>query len=224
MEEDQRSSVAVKKLKALHDGKLATDVIFVIGADDEITEEIAAIKSDLVLSSEYFGRLFSSTWTPPNETKIRLRNIDGSTFLLIVEFCTLSGQLVSDVGSLEECLRLARAADEFLIRDLSCLCAQMLEDSFLSVDNVWKVMNKHYQINAITSPCLKFLSSKSEQCLQHPSFMDARCEAVQLFLSLKKMNISSELELLDACLRFLEPHSLYLGKNSGSISCLSCVC
>ncbi|XP_065335437.1 uncharacterized protein LOC135936523 [Cloeon dipterum] len=194
-------TVASKKLKALQEG-LLTDVVFLVGENDETAEEIRAVKFDLTVSSTFFANLFNCPLTLKCDGKFRLKNIEPRVFKLIVEFTHLSGQLVSDVDSLETCLKLASAAKEYLIDDLAALCSKLLEDKFLAVDNVWAVLGKHHLVESIASSCLQLLRSETSECLKHRSFLDASEEAIKLFLTLEKMDITSESELLDACLRY----------------------
>ncbi|XP_065335161.1 uncharacterized protein LOC135936325 [Cloeon dipterum] len=196
-------TVASKKLKALQEG-LLTDVVFLVGENDETAEEIWAVKFDLTVSSMFFANLFNSPLTLKCDGKIRLKNIEPQVFKLIVEFTHLSGHLLSEVDSLDTCLKLAAAADEYMIDDLTALCSKLLEDKFLAVDNVWTVLSKNFRVDTISSACLKFLGSKANVCLKHPSFLEASEEAVKLFYNLDEMSIESESELLSACLRYIK--------------------
>ncbi|CAB3377148.1 Hypothetical predicted protein [Cloeon dipterum] len=199
MADGNLGKVAAKKLKALQDG-LYTDVVFLVGEQDESSEEIHAVSFDLSVSSMYFVKLLNSPLTLKIDGKFRLKNIEPKIFKLIVKFTHLSEQLVPDVDSLETCLKLASAAEEYVIDDLAELCSKLLEDQFLKVDNVWDVLSEHHLVNGIASSCLQFLRSETSECLKHQSFLDASEEAIKLFLTLTKMCISSESELLAACL------------------------
>ncbi|XP_065335440.1 kelch repeat and BTB domain-containing protein 8-like [Cloeon dipterum] len=195
-------TVASKKLKALQEG-LLTDVVFLVGENDETAEEIRAVRFDLTVSSTFFANLFNSPLTLKCDGKFRLKNIEPRVFKLIVEFTHLSGQLVSEVDSLETCLKLASAADEYMIDDLAALCSKLLEDKFLGVDNVWAVLSEHIMVEAVSSVCLKFLGSKANVCLKRMEFLDASEEAVKLFCNLDEMNVESESELLVALLHYV---------------------
>ncbi|XP_065336077.1 uncharacterized protein LOC135936982 [Cloeon dipterum] len=201
MADERQVTMATKKLKALKEG-IVTDVVFLVGVTDATAQEIRAIRSDLVVSSEFFVSLLDSPLTLKRDGKIRLKNIEPKIFQLLIEFTHLSGQLVSEVDSLDCCLKLALAADEYMIDDLGPVCSKLLEGQFLTVDNVWTALSQHVRVKAISSACLKILGSKTSDCLKHPSFLEASEEAVKLFCGLDKMNIQSELELLEACLRY----------------------
>ncbi|XP_065334883.1 uncharacterized protein LOC135936114 [Cloeon dipterum] len=192
-------TVASKKLRALQE-MLLTDVVFLFGENDEL--RIPAFKFELMVCSEYFANLFNSPVTLKYDGKFRLENIEPHIFAMVVEFTHLSGQLVSNVDSLETCLKLACAAEEFMIDDLAALCSVLLEAKFLSVDNVWAVLSEHCLDQGIASPCLQLLRSETRECLRHRSFLDASEEAIKLFLTLEQMDISSESELLEACLQY----------------------
>ncbi|XP_065336377.1 uncharacterized protein LOC135937207 [Cloeon dipterum] len=201
MANERQVTMARKKLKALNEG-LVTDVVFLVGATDATAQEIRAFRSDLVVSSEFFVSLLDSPLTLKRHGKIRLKNIEPKIFGLVIEFTHLSGQLVSEVDGLDTCLKLAAAADEYMIDDLGSVCLKLLEDRFLTVDNVWTVLSENCMVEAVASTCIKILGSKTSVCLNHPSFLEASEEAVKLFFNLDKMNIKSESELLEACLRY----------------------
>ncbi|CAB3387293.1 Hypothetical predicted protein [Cloeon dipterum] len=194
-------TVASKKLKALQEG-LLTDVVFLVGENDETAMKIPAFKIELIVSSKYFANLFNNNLTLKCDENVRLKNIEPQVFLFIVEFTHLSGRLVSDVDSLGTCLKLACAAEEFMIEDLAALCSKFLENKFLSVENVWAVLSEYHTVKSIASPCLQFLCLETRECLlKEESFLGASEEAVKLFVTLEKMNIS-ESELLEACLGY----------------------
>ncbi|CAB3365129.1 Hypothetical predicted protein [Cloeon dipterum] len=193
-------TVAIKKLRALEGGALQTDCVFLVG-DEQNVQEVHACKADLkVVSSLFFKERLSSHYGPCEYFK--LKNIEPQVFKLVAEFAHLCGQLVTEVDSLDLCLKLAAAADEYMIEDLSAQCSKLLEDRFLSVENVWAVLSENLLINATTSSCLKLLSFEAKKCVQHKTFLEAREEAIEMFLTLDQMNIDCELELVKACLYY----------------------
>ncbi|CAB3388298.1 Hypothetical predicted protein [Cloeon dipterum] len=196
-------TVAAMKLKALADGHL-TDCVFLVGRNERLAKEIRAFRLELIVSSEYFSGLLNSPLTLANPGPIRVKTIEPDVFKLVIEFIHLSGHLKSKVGSLEVCLQLARAADEYLLDDLSHLCLEQLRNKFLLVDNVWNVLTEHRLIRGIAKACLELLEVHASECLREVSFFEASEEAVKLFLSLDKMEIESEMELVDACIEYAE--------------------
>ncbi|XP_065336072.1 uncharacterized protein LOC135936977 [Cloeon dipterum] len=197
-----KGTVAMRKLKALEEGSL-TDTIFLVGENDETAQEIRAFRVDLIVSSEFFEKLLDSPLTQTSDRKIRLKNIEPEIFKIVIEFIHMCGHLiVSKVDNLETCLKVASAAEEYMIEDLAELCSKLLEDKFLKVDNVWAMLHKYHLVNAIASPCLKLLSLKTEDCLRHKSFLQISDDGLKLFLSLDEMAISSESELLRACVKY----------------------
>ncbi|XP_065336506.1 uncharacterized protein LOC135937288 [Cloeon dipterum] len=154
MADERQVTLARKKLKALKEG-LVTDVVFLVGANDATAQEIRAILSDLVVSSEFFVNLLNSPLTVKYDGKIRIKNVEPKIFGLVIEFTHLSGQLVSEVDSLDTCLKLAAAADEYMIDELGCVCSKLLEDRFLTVDNVWTVLLEYITVQAVVSACFK---------------------------------------------------------------------
>ncbi|XP_065345946.1 uncharacterized protein LOC135943377 [Cloeon dipterum] len=203
MADERQMAMATKKLKALKGG-LVSDVVFLVGATDATAQEIHAFRSDLVVSSEFFVSLLDSPLTLKRDGKIRLKNIEPKVFELVIEFTHLCGHLVSEVDSLDCCLQLAAAADEYMIYELGSECSKLLEDNFLTVDNVWTVLSQHYMVEAVSSVCLKILGSKTSVCLKQASFLEASEETVKLFCNLDKMSIESESELLSACLKYIK--------------------
>ncbi|XP_065336582.1 uncharacterized protein LOC135937360 [Cloeon dipterum] len=169
MADGNLGKVASKKLKALQDG-FYTDVVFLVGEKDESAEEIHAVSFDLSVSSMFFANLFNSPLTLKSDGKFRLKNIEPKIFKLIVKFTHLSEQLVSNVDSLETCLMLASAAEEYLMDDLAEHCSKLLEDKFLKVDNVWNVLSEHHLVKGIASSCLQ-VSRMEINCMVHELFL-----------------------------------------------------
>ncbi|XP_065336070.1 uncharacterized protein LOC135936975 [Cloeon dipterum] len=202
---NQERKIATKKLRALEEGRLPTDCVFLVGRNDHSAQEVRAFKHDLQVCSECFDGFFNTFVT--DTALIRLRNVEPNIFKLVVEFAYLSGQLVTEVSCLEECLHLAQAADEFMIDELSDLCVKILEENFLTVDNVRRVLNAWHHVTAVGLACLKLLSSSARECLNPKRFCEANEQALKLFLSLDNVNYKSEVEVFRACIAYVESTS-----------------
>ncbi|CAB3366832.1 Hypothetical predicted protein [Cloeon dipterum] len=177
---------------------------FLVGEDEGYLEEMIACKKVLAESSDYFKVLLDKklNFSPISESgKIRLRLVEPDIFKLIVEFTHLGGRLESNVDSLKLCLRLARAADKYLIDDLFMACSDLskLLLGAKKTRDLWAYLDWHLDIEFFVQQCLQVMARNAEFWLRHRSFRKVSKDAVTLFLQRDDLNVSAEVVLFQAC-------------------------
>ncbi|XP_059482501.1 uncharacterized protein LOC132200794 [Neocloeon triangulifer] len=185
------SAAAVWKLKALQTGD-GTDCVFLVGPDDESAKLVHGSKFDLRAASEYFRGLFRSSLLIPSEP-IRVKHVEPSIFKMVIEFAHT--RVHTPVTNIQEAVKLARVADEFLMDELGAESTALIEH-FLTPENVWKVMEQSHLNKFVASACKKFLIGRTLECLEQSTFLEIGFEVLGLFLALDKMAINSELDLI----------------------------
>ncbi|CAB3376926.1 Hypothetical predicted protein [Cloeon dipterum] len=184
---------------------MVADCVIKVVNEDKTVTEVRALISDLVIGSRCLLDLAAPISGMPNGKKCELiDDVEANVIKLAVEFIHLNGNLLSEVDNLDTCLELVRVAVEFEILGLGPFCVELLLNKFLSVQNIWSVFNSNYEYIFTAAACLKFLATKTKDCLQNESFHDLDEIPFRLFLSLKKMADVSEIELVSKILQISE--------------------
>ncbi|XP_065340286.1 uncharacterized protein LOC135939702 [Cloeon dipterum] len=195
---DQNSAaleIKMAKLIALEKGD-STDCTFAVGPNHML---IHASKFDMSVASEAFKAMFRSHLTKPGAT-IKLDHADPCIFKMMIEFIH-TGSFKYGLRNSEEAVKLLLLADEYLVCPLVDLLVDAIETHFLSIQTVWFILDNAVHIKKMADICSKLLAMKTEECLEQPSFLDISKKTLEYFLSFNEMNISSELVLLEACMK-----------------------
>ncbi|XP_065353976.1 uncharacterized protein LOC135948562 [Cloeon dipterum] len=191
-------SLAAKKLKALKSGEAADLSIITKGIASPKKEgashiKVYASKADLIAASDYFK---SKLQGEPQKDSIELEGFDSEIVTLVVEFTFLSGWLMTEVKDLNQCLMLARAAQEFKIDSLGELCGCLLSNKFLELNQIWRVYDGQFgkaaQVKVVLESARKFVSEKVKECMLQPGFIDIKHATLVDLLNVHCLRVESE--------------------------------
>ncbi|XP_059485125.1 uncharacterized protein LOC132202305 [Neocloeon triangulifer] len=204
--EDWKVSVSLqmnqKRWKAVKEGKM-TDVTFSVGpdGDEENAQPVFANKFDLMVASEYFATLILSVSSAPQVIKIN--NVEPHIFQMLIEFIH-KFSLDRDIESLDDAVKLTRAAFEYKVEELVIFTTKMIATKFLRPDTIWLVLDSLSDVPIVALECRKILAALTEDCLHDPSFLNITAKSLEIFLKIRVVNVSSEIELVWACIRLIE--------------------
>ncbi|CAB3369658.1 Hypothetical predicted protein [Cloeon dipterum] len=196
---NQRATELVeRKIAALSEG-LHTDCSFLVGPEDSTAQVLHAYQCDLKLGSEVFDAMLRNSLSE-TQNPIRIKHHESRIFEMLLQYIHVHC-LQNELETLEEMISLSLAADEYLVEPLLKLCVHAVKN-VLSPDNVWLVLNSLNHRPEFAAKCVEVLATHTMACLKHPSFVNASTESLLLLLKLKRLNINSELDLVNACVRW----------------------
>jgi len=140
------------------------------------------------------------------------------------------------MSTLEDAVALGLAADEFLLNPLKSFCASEIK-RLVAVETVWKTLNSVIRIPDLPDACsevnkiivhskclsgsfpiisvlinlmlpFQVLSLKTNECLDHESFLEASEESLIFLLEMETLSIDSELDLIKACVKLANTKSV----------------
>ncbi|CAB3382299.1 Hypothetical predicted protein [Cloeon dipterum] len=191
-------SLAAKKLKALKSGEVADLSIITKDIASPKIEgashvKVYASKADLIAASEYFKLKLEKE---PQKDSIELDGFNSEVIKLVVEFTFLSGWLMTKVKNLNQCVMLARAAQEFKIDALGELCGCLLLNKFLELNQIWRIYDgqfgKSAQVKVVLESARKFVSEKVKECMLQPGFIDIKHTTMVDLLNVHCLRVESE--------------------------------
>ncbi|XP_059475934.1 kelch-like protein 40 [Neocloeon triangulifer] len=190
---------AQRKMRFIEDAAFAKHpehCSFLVGNQKEKTI-FHASKLDLRSASEYFQALLRCEFTPQNGQPIRISHIKPHIFKLVMEYvhtCHLLTPVDLNMVALLSC-----AADEFLLEKLGKVAEDLMYKQ-LTTKDVWHYFRLWHKHRFVMAACKQFLEDNTTACLEDDSFLSMNKSADRLveFLSLEKMNIQSEAQLVAA--------------------------
>ncbi|CAB3380499.1 Hypothetical predicted protein [Cloeon dipterum] len=136
------------------------------------------------------------------DDSIIMEEEDVSTFKLVMEFIHTSGFFLTGIDSEFRYAKLAAQAQKFGMEHLLEKSVQLMYN-YLNTGNVWKIYDKYHGIKLIDDACATFIANNTTNCLNQETFLWISERTLIKFLQLENMNLSSELELVYACLKFV---------------------
>ncbi|XP_065347021.1 uncharacterized protein LOC135944164 [Cloeon dipterum] len=197
---DSRMALLNKRLEALKLGKY-TDCSFLVGPEDADAKEVHAVKSIMMMGSEFMEGLFNSPLPLPNP--VRINNVEPHIFELVVEFLHLT-EFNSNVDCMDV-VELAIAADHLLIETLKSHCKALIE-SKVTVENIWPVLNRvlEFGMEDVAQACNQVLCDDTRACVESSEFLRASSASLNHMLSLDVLSITSEIHLIDICWKWAQ--------------------
>ncbi|XP_059488062.1 uncharacterized protein LOC132203913 [Neocloeon triangulifer] len=191
--------MALAKWEAIQKGESA-DCKFLVGSEDSAAELVFGSKVDLISSSLFFKAALKGQFKEQIQSNepIRIDFVEPKIFKMIMEFAHTCHLNQNPVKSLEDAIRLAKAANLFLMPPLVILGTKLIKKS-LSIENVWKALNLLLPEKNLASVCDSILSMRTLECLKQPTFMGISRDSLQYILSMDTLNIPSEYPLVEAC-------------------------
>ena len=123
---DPNQSSHIKKMKAMVNNEVCSDVVFLLDNDERVT----ASRSVLIGQSEYFQAMFRSSMKESKENKIRVEGCSKHLFLLFLQYL-YTNVLECD---LENAMDLCVLADRYQENELCKYCFKVVGEG-LSEDN-----------------------------------------------------------------------------------------
>ena len=123
---DPNQSSHIKKMKAMVNNEVCSDVVFLLDND----ERVNASRSVLIGQSEYFQAMFRSSMKESKENKIRVEGCSKPLFLLFLQYL-YTNVLECD---LENAMELCVLADRYQENELCTYCLKVVGEG-LSNDN-----------------------------------------------------------------------------------------
>ncbi|KAF4530175.1 hypothetical protein B566_EDAN001434 [Ephemera danica] len=175
--------------------QLLTDCTFIVGPDPD-PQTIRAHKLLLQRASSLFEAIFNSSGDRP----VRVSDVSPPVFTALLEFLYTGEVCLEDFDQVCE---LASVAARFEIPALVQRSRAFLWAS-LYPSNVWRAYKCAMAANdtKLQAMALQVAQRRTDEALMDPKFAEIPQEALVAFLSQDSLNVKSEVQLLDASVRW----------------------
>nr|CAD7408547.1 unnamed protein product [Timema cristinae] len=193
---DENKEKILKKLKSLLESGDKSDVTFLVGKKEE--KPCRAHKLILSLRSPVFDTM---CFGPMAENKeIVVPDIEPETFHKLLYYIYTNSVSLTDV---ESSCELLYAAKKYMCDGLVEECRKNIS-YLLDSNNVCSVFETMIDLDEqeLMYYCLNVIRQKTSEVIKHPSFLNLRKETLEILLGEDYLSVDSELDLLDAALRW----------------------
>nr|CAD7412417.1 unnamed protein product [Timema cristinae] len=175
-----------------------SDVTFVVGRSAEEEETLRAHKLLLAASSPVFEAMLYGSLAESGP--VRVTDLKPRTFLSLLEYVYTDE---SNFHEMEDAFETLYAAKKYLLPQLVTRCNEYIS-SLLRFSNVCFVLEFAMGIHEerLSEKCLLFIGQNAREVLSHSSFLSIKQSTLAVILDQDDLDVKSELEVLDAVLRW----------------------
>ncbi|CAG2057500.1 unnamed protein product, partial [Timema podura] len=193
---DENKERILKKLKSLLESGEKSDVTFLVGKKEK--KQCHAHKLVLSLRSPVFEAMCFGPMAEKNE--IVVPDIEPETFHKLLCYIYTNSVSLTDVESSCEILY---AAKKYMCDGLVEECRKNIS-YLLDSNNVCPVFETMIYLDEqeLMYDCCNVIRQKTSEVIKHPSFLNLRKDTLEILLGEDYLSVDSELDLLDAALRW----------------------
>lgn len=198
----------------LNDVSTLPDCRFIVGPQNDENSCKVFYGHRMVLSSKsLLGNFFCGTM-PLYPSQFRVFNFDSDTFSRILRFIYTDHIELFDLD-MKELKALSLAADEYMVTDLKDLALETIGLK-TTVDCVWETFHlaEMMHSNELWDACLLVVQCKSSEALASPGLVESTLAQLMAVLRSDELTVTSELEVIEACLRWVRRQCEQLGLGS----------
>ncbi|XP_059471667.1 kelch-like ECH-associated protein 1B [Neocloeon triangulifer] len=198
-------SLQQRGLMMFQEGQL-TDCEFQLNEDDSFDESeytnIRAHKVILVYASDVFRSMFLGQF--PNEDVVVIKDVKPKIFKHLLRF-SYTSDIAEEEISFEELLELAVSANKYLMLNLQKICIDLARKKLTPI----KVFAAEYVAELLDEKklledCLRVIKTSAASALLSKCFLGITKPRLLTLLDSEKLNISSEMTLINACMRWAQ--------------------
>nr|CAD7461444.1 unnamed protein product [Timema tahoe] len=193
---DENKEKILKKLKSLLESGEKSDVTFLVGKKEK--KQCHAHKLVLSLRSPVFDAMCFGPMAENNE--IIVPDIEPETFHKLLCYIYTNSVSLTDV---ESSCELLYAAKKYMCDGLVEECRKNIS-YLLDSNNVCPVFETMIDLDEqeLMYDCCNVIRQKTSEVIKHPSFLNLRKDTLEILLGEDYLSVDSELDLLDAALRW----------------------
>ncbi|XP_065353424.1 kelch-like ECH-associated protein 1B [Cloeon dipterum] len=177
-----------------------SDCEFQLTDDESAITHFKAHRAVLIYASDVFRSMFLGQF--PKEEFVTIKDIKPKIFYFLLRFAYTMDVAEEEI-CFEDLLELAVAANKYLMSNLQKVCIDIARKRLTPI----KVFAAEYVAdllgeNKLVEDCHKIIKSSAASALLSKCFLSISKERLLCLLDSDKLNISSEMSLVNACIRW----------------------